>query len=103
MKPADQVTAKDIADWKKQYGTIGKITVTESGAKKVSYVRSPTNKEIDFASSNLTKGALTQYGIAMYKTCLIGGDTFESEAALRVAGRYMNEMIEEAEAEFEKL
>lgn len=103
MKKAAEVVPADIEAWKKQYGTIGKITATENGEKKTSYVRSPTNKEIDFASANLTKGALTQYGISLYKTCLVAGDEFTSEAALRTAGTYMNQMIEEVEVEFEKL
>ena len=103
MKRSTEITATDIANWKQQYGTIAKLVAEEDGEKKVSFVRTPTNKEIDFASVNLTKGSLTQYGIALYNTCFIGGEKFTSEKALRTAGKHMNEMIEEAEMQFEKL
>lgn len=103
MKPASEVNESVIKAWKEQYGSVGKITVKEGEDKKVAFVRKPTNKEIDFASANLTRGALTQYGISLFKTCQIGGDVITSEDALRTVGKYMNEMIEEAEAEFEKL
>lgn len=103
LKASADVSEKDIAGWKKQYGTVGKISTNEDGVRKSSFVRKPTNKEIDFASANLTKGALTQYGISLYNTCLIGGEKFTSEDALRAAGKQMNEMIEDSEMEFEKL
>lgn len=103
MKTNEEINETIIAGWKQQYGSVGKITVTDGEGKKVVYVRKPTNKEIDFASANLTRGALTQYGISLFKTCQIGGDTITSEEALRTVGKFMNEMIEEVEAEFVKL
>jgi len=103
MKPNTEINETVIKQWKEQYGSVGKVTVKEGGETKIAYVRKPTNKEIDFASANLTRGALTQYGISLFKTCQIGGDTIASEEALRTVGKYMNEMIEEAEVEFEKL
>lgn len=101
--PAASVTPEQIAKWKKQYGTIAKISVKEDDETKVVFVRKPTNKEIDFASANLTRGALTQYGITLFNTCQIAGDVITSEDALRVVGQQMNEMIESVEVELEKL
>lgn len=102
LKPAD-VTPEQVEKWKQQYGTVAKITVKENGATKVAYVRKPTNKEIDFASANLTRGALTQYGITLFNTCQIAGDKIETEDGLRSVGQCMNELIETVEVEFEKL
>lgn len=101
--PSASVTPEQIAKWKKQYGTIAKITVTENGETKIAFVRSPTNKEIDYASANLTRGALTQYGITLFNTCQIGGDEITGEDALRNVGQKMNDMIEAVEVELEKL
>jgi hypothetical protein len=103
LTPSASVTQQMIDGWKQQYGTVAKMTVKENGETKVVYVRKPTNKEIDFASANLTRGALTQYGITMFNTCQIAGDKLVTEEALRNVGQYMNEMIEAVEVEFEKL
>lgn len=101
--PAASVTTELIEQWKQQYGTVAKLTVNEASGKKVAYVRKPTNKEIDFASANLSRGALTQYGITLFNTCQIGGDAITSEEGLRGVGQHMSELIETVEVEFEKL
>ena len=102
LKPGE-VTPEQIKKWKDQYGTVAKLTVKENGETKIAFVRKPTNKEIDFASANLTRGALTQYGITLFNTCQIAGDKIESEEGLRSVGQHMNDMIETVEVEFEKL
>jgi hypothetical protein len=101
--PASAVTEETIQDWKQQYGTIARLKVKENGQQKFAYVRKPTNKEIDFASANLTRGALTQYGITLFNTCQIGGDSITTEEGLRSVGQSMNELIETVEVELEKL
>ncbi len=103
MKPNSEINEQVIAEWKKQYGSVARLTVTENGEKKVVYVRKPTNKEIDFASANLTRGAFTTYGITLFNTCKIGGDEITSEDSLRAIGAQMTELIEQVEVEFEKL
>lgn len=105
---AADVTPEIIAKWKQQYGSVARLKIKETFndgdvSEKIAYVRKPTNKEIDFASANLTRGALTQYGIALFNTCHIAGDTPETEEGMRAAGQYMSEMIETAEVELEKL
>jgi hypothetical protein len=101
--PAASVTHEMIQKWKQQYGTVARLTVKEGAQTKVVYVRKPTNKEIDFASANLTRGALTQYGITLFNTCKIAGDDITSEDGLRGVGQQMNQLIETVEVDFEKL
>ncbi|WP_346236154.1 hypothetical protein ABDK00_016895 [Niabella insulamsoli] len=102
IKGAD-ISAEQVKKWKQQYGLLGKFKVIEGGVEKITFVRKPTNKEIDFASANLTRGMLTQYGITLFNTCKIGGDDITTEEGLRTVGQRMNEMIEAAEVEFEKI
>jgi len=100
---AADVTPEIIAKWKQQYGSVAKLTIKEKDSVKTAFVRKPTNKEIDFASANLTRGALAQYGITLFNTCHIAGDAPETEDGLRTVGQYMSEMIETVEVELEKL
>lgn len=100
---AADVTPEMIAKWKQQYGLIAKIKFKENGEQQTAFVRKPTNKEIDFASVNLARGALSQYGITLFNTCHIAGETPVTEEGLRSVGAHMNEMIEAVEVELEKL
>jgi hypothetical protein len=103
MVASGSVTPEVIEKWKSEYGEIAKFTVVDKGQKKIVYVRTPSNKDIDYASSNLTAGKLTQYGITLFHSCQIGGDKIESDAALRTIGKNMNELIEDVEISLEKL
>lgn len=101
--PTASVTPELIAQWKEEYGTVAKMKVVEDGQTKTVFVRKPSNKEIDYASANLTRGALTQYGITLFNSCQIGGDKITSEDGLRSVGQRMSELIETVEVELEKL
>jgi hypothetical protein len=96
-----QVTPEQIQELKAQHGSIYKIKV-ETG--ETCYVRRPTIKEIEYASSLLNQGKYITYNITLFKTCFLAGDNIlEDEVKLTAASGQMMETIETLTAEVEKL
>ncbi len=66
----EKVTTQQIADWKKKYGDIFKISFQDN---KEGFVRKPTRKELSYAMTKVQSNPLG-FAEAILQNCWLGGD-----------------------------
>lgn len=95
-----KVTKEQIADWKKKYGDVFKISVDG----KVCYLHKPDRKTLSYASSVGQKDPI-KFNEIMIKNCWIAGDEeIKTDDSLFLAvSEKLADVVETKEAELEKL
>ncbi|KMQ70240.1 hypothetical protein [Chryseobacterium koreense] len=95
-----KVAKEQIETWKKQHGSVFKITVED----KVCYLKTPDRKALSYASSVASKDPLKFNEILLKSAWLAGDEEIKTDDTLFLsASSKLAEIIEVKEAELEKL
>lgn len=95
-----KVTKAQIEEWKKQYGSVFKITVEDKSV----YLKSPDRKTLSYASSVGAKDPL-KFNEILLKNCWLDGDMEiqTNDSLFMSVSAQLAEIIELKEAKLEKL
>lgn len=108
-KPTE-VTQEHIDAWKKEHGTVYRITVKgeeigdETEPDKVAYLKKPNRKTLSYAST-VGQTDPFQFNEIIFNDCFLGGDKsiLENDDDFLAASQQITELVKFKQTELEKL